>query len=117
MCPKHPERAVNKLSGGVWKDRGGYTWLDPYNQKNWDYLASIVDFAMDQGFPEIQLDYVRFPSEGKLVLRSFPAKKFYKDPKAKPEDVVSAFAHFIAERVKKRGRSISADIFGIAIRN
>lgn len=110
---KHPNQAVNKITGGVWKDRGGYTWLDPYNKKNWDYIAAIVDFALDQGFPEIQLDYVRFPSEGKASVQAFPAKKSYPDPKAKPQDVVAAFANFIGERVRKRKAVFSADLFGI----
>ncbi len=110
---KYPNLAVNKSTGGVWKDRGGYTWLDPYNKKNWEYLASIVDFALDQGFPEIQLDYVRFPSEGKADSQAFPAKKYYTDPKAKPQDVVAAFAKYIGERVRKRKAAFSGDLFGI----
>ncbi|MFN8220739.1 MAG: putative glycoside hydrolase [Fimbriimonadales bacterium] len=115
FVPKaYPERAVNLASGGVWKDGGGYTWLDPYNQKNWDYLAKIVDYALDLGFPEIQLDYVRFPSEGKATTQVFPAKKYWKDTKDnKPQDVVAKFAQFIAKRVRARGAVISADIFGI----
>jgi hypothetical protein len=110
---KHPERAVNLTSGGVWKDRSGHKWLDPYNSKNWDYIAKTVDFALDAGFPEIQLDYVRFPSEGSAGNQAFPAKKFYGDGKAAPQDVIAAFAKFIGEKVRKRGAAFSADIFGI----
>lgn len=110
---KRPELAVKLASGGVWKDRAGYTWLDPYNKKNWEYIGQIVDFALDKGFPEIQLDYVRFPSEGKASTQVFPAKAAYPDKAAKPEDVVAAFANYIGERVRKRGAVFSADIFGI----
>ncbi len=110
---KVPSQAVQLSGGGIWKDRAGCMWLDPYNQKNWDYIAQIVDFALDLGFPEIQLDYVRFPSEGKASTQVFPAKSSYPDKDAKPEDVVAAFAKFIGERVRKRGAEFSADIFGI----
>lgn len=110
---KHPELAVQLAGGKVWKDRSGHSWLDPYNKANWDYIAKTVDFAMDIGFPEIQLDYVRFPSEGKSSTQIFPGKKTYSDPKAKPEDVIAAFAHFIGERVRARKAVFSADIFGI----
>jgi len=110
---KHPELAVQLPSGKVWQDRSGHTWLDPYNKKNWTYLADIVDFALDAGFPEIQLDYVRFPSEGKSSSQRYPGKKAYPDPKAKPKDVIAAFAKFIGERVWARGAVYSADIFGI----
>ena len=110
---KRPDRAVVLASGKVWKDRAGYMWLDPYNRQNWEYIASVVDYALELGFPEIQLDYVRFPSEGKAATQRFPAKNSYANPKAKPEDVVVDFATFIRDRVKIRQAVLSADIFGI----
>lgn len=110
---KRLDRGVVTASGVPWKDGSGHTWLDPYNRKNWEYLADIVDVALDVGFPEIQLDYVRFPSEGKASTQVFPSKATYADPKASPTDVVVAFANFIRERVKARGAVLSADIFGI----
>lgn len=112
--PKHfVERAVQVSGGKPWKDRSGHMWLDPYQKRNWDYIAATVDYAMDIGFPEIQLDYVRFPSEGKAGTQVFPGKASYTDPKAKPEDVIAEFAKYIGERVRKRGKRYSADIFGI----
>ena len=110
---KFPERAVKLASGGIWKDNSGHTWLDPYNKKNWEYMAKTVEFALDQGFPEIQLDYVRFPSEGKASTQVFPSKKSYGDGNAKPEDVIAEFAAYIGKIVKDRGGVYSADIFGI----
>ena len=110
---KFPDRAVKLASGGIWKDNSGHTWLDPYNKENWQYMWETVEFALDQGFPEIQLDYVRFPSEGKASTQVFPSKKSYGDGKAKPEDVIAEFAKYIGDKVKDRGGVYSADIFGI----
>ena len=110
---KYPDLAVRRLDGSVWRDRAGNAWLDPYNKKNWDYIAQVVDFALDVGFPEIQLDYVRFPSEGKMSSMVFGGRKSYDDPKAIPADVIAAFCKFIAERVRARGGQCTADIFGI----
>ena len=111
---KYPDRAVRlAATGGVWKDASKHTWLDPYCKANWDYLGSIVDYALDLGFPEIQLDYVRFPSEGKASTMGFPSKKKYLKKDAKPAEVVAAFAQFIADRVHKRKAIISADVFGV----
>ncbi|AIE85630.1 putative glycoside hydrolase [Fimbriimonas ginsengisoli] len=110
---KHPEMAVQSGGGRVWRDRSGHSWLDPYNKKNWEYLAQTVEFALDAGFPEVQLDYVRFPSEGKSSTQVFPGKKTYPDQKAKPEDVIEQFANFIGEKVHARGALYSSDIFGI----
>ncbi len=109
----YPELAVQFPNGKPWKDRSGHSWLDPYNKKNWEYIAQTVDFAINIGFPEIQLDYVRFPSEGKSKTQVFPGQKSYPDPKALPQDVIPAFANFIRQRVKSRGAMFSADIFGI----
>jgi hypothetical protein len=110
---KHPELAVQLANGKVWHDRSQHTWLDPYNQRNWQYMAAIVDKALDLGFPEIQLDYVRFPSEGTAKTQIFPAKKRYQNPNSTPPDVIQAFANFIGKRVRDRGAVYSADIFGI----
>ena len=110
---KFPERAVKLSTGGIWKDHSGHTWLDPYNKDNWKYMWETVEFALDQGFPEVQLDYVRFPSEGKASTQVFPAKKSFGDGKAKPEDVIAEFAKFIGEKVRERDATYSADIFGI----
>ncbi|MCW5941212.1 MAG: putative glycoside hydrolase [Fimbriimonadaceae bacterium] len=108
-----PDRAVKTADGKVWKDRAGYPWLDPYNQANWEYLASIVDYALDLGFPEIQLDYVRFPSEGKTASMVFPSRKSYPEPEARHSEVIAAFARTIRKRVHERGAVLSADVFGI----
>lgn len=107
-----PNRAVQTADGKVWKDRSGHTWLDPYNKDNWHYLAGAVDYALRLGFPEIQLDYVRFPSEG-AAKQVFPGKRTFDDPRANPDDVIEEFAKHIGEMVHRRGAAYSADIFGI----
>ncbi len=106
-------QAVTVDGGGVWKDRSGHTWLDPYNRKNWEYLAATVDYALDLGFPEIQLDYVRFPSEGRARTQRFAGRATYPNKSAKPDDVIAEFCEYIVERVRARGGVCSADIFGI----
>lgn len=112
-----PERGIELANGKPWRDRSGHMWLDPYNKKNWDYIAEIVDFALDQGFPEIQLDYVRFASEGKASSMIFPSRKNFGDGKVKPEDVIQQFAEFIGKRVHDRGAIFSVDCFGIISSN
>lgn len=110
---KFADRAVQVPGGKVWKDRSGHMWLDPYNKENWRYVAGVVDYALRLGFPEIQLDYVRFPSEGSSSTQIFPGKKSFSDPKARPDDVIEEFAKYIGEKVHGAGAVYSADIFGI----
>jgi hypothetical protein len=109
---KYPERGVLDAKGKPWKDTAGYTWLDPYNKENWEYIGKVVDFALDRGFQEIQLDYVRFPSEGTKKQMVFPSQKAFGD-KAKFSEAIQAFVEFIGERVRVRHAAFSGAIFGI----
>ncbi len=110
-------RAVQKSdgSGQVWVERNGRLWLDPYNKKNWEYIGEVVDFAVEKGFPEIQLDYVRFPGGGKKSSMHFPAKKDWPEGTTESQ-VIQQFAQYIKDRLPK-GVVLSADIFGIVSSN
>jgi hypothetical protein len=60
-----PELAVrNAATGKPWKDYGGGIWLDPFNPGVAEYIAAIAGDLADKGFDEVQLDYVRFFSDG-----------------------------------------------------
>ncbi len=113
VTKNHPELAIHFANGKIWHDRKGYLWLDPYNKKNWEYIGQLVDFALDLGFPEIQLDYVRFPSEGKAASQLFPAKAEYAKTGKVPADVIADFAKFIGTKVHAKHAIYSVDIFGI----
>jgi hypothetical protein len=108
-----PELAVQTENGKVWADKSKHTWLDPYNKKNWEYVAATVDYALKLGFPEIQLDYVRFPSEGGKLAQVFPAAKTWGAKPPEKFELIPQFAAFIRERVKKSKAVFSADLFGI----
>jgi len=110
---KFPELGIKFANGTTWRDKKRFSWLDPYNKKNWEYIGEVVDYALDLGFPEIQLDYVRFPSEGKASSQVFPAKKGYAKAGDNSADVIADFAKFIGEKVHKRNAVFSVDIFGI----
>lgn len=46
-----------------WLDKNGRPWLDPHHLEVWTYAADLGREAVDLGFSEVQLDYVRFPDE------------------------------------------------------
>jgi hypothetical protein len=50
-----------------WLDKNGRPWLDPNHAGVWQYAADIAAEAVDLGFSEIQLDYVRFPDEDRIL--------------------------------------------------
>ena len=67
MYPREPPiTAIHAPNGSVWHDRSHHAWLNPYNKKVWDYNVDLALDAIKHRFKEIQFDYVRFPSEGKI---------------------------------------------------
>jgi hypothetical protein len=63
----HPELAIKKGGGQIWKDREGLIWVDPSRKEVWDYNIAIAVEAAKNGFDEIQFDYVRFPDHKGLT--------------------------------------------------
>ncbi|MEP7081549.1 MAG: putative glycoside hydrolase [Chloroflexota bacterium] len=60
-----PELAVrNVVTGEPWRDYIGGAWLDPSAPGVAEYVAAIAVDLADKGFDEVQLDYVRFFSDG-----------------------------------------------------
>jgi len=69
----HPEWAVRNSGGGIWKDREGLAWIDPYRKEAWDYTIGVAEEAAAAGFDEVQFDYVRFPDASQGVVFSQPS--------------------------------------------
>ena len=60
-----PELAVrNTATGEPWRDNIGGAWLDPSAPGVAEYVASIAGDLAEKGFDEVQLDYIRFYSDG-----------------------------------------------------
>lgn len=104
-----PELAIRHKNGGVWRDKKGSAYTNPYNREVWEYLLQLSEEAADRGFREIQFDYVRFPSDGTISDTVYPGKD-------KPmEDQIAAFLAFARERLEKKGVWVSADVFGLTL--
>ncbi len=110
LSTKRPKWAVlNKGTGGIWRDRKGLSWLDPANPKIWYYHVDIAKEAIALGFDEINLDYIRFPSDGNISLMKFPE---WTDKSSKAE-VIKKFFSYFHEKLKDEPAYLSADLFGI----
>lgn len=108
----HPDQAVHsKKTGGVWRDRKGVPWVDTGSKQMWEYLLTISKEAYARGFDEINLDYIRFPTDGVLSDMEFPISKergLYNKP-----EIVAEFYEFITGELHKEGIPVSGDLFGI----
>lgn len=61
LAKKHPELSFVKSDGSVWHNKGGDSFVNPYNENVWKYNVEIAKEAVKLGFKEVQFDYVRFP--------------------------------------------------------
>ena len=108
--PTHrPELAIiDTRTGKPWIDRENLAWVDPFRTEVWDYNIAIAREAVRKGFDEVQFDYVRFPTDGKL------AAARYSKPNTK-ETRLPAIAGFL-ERARRElgptGAFVGADVFG-----
>lgn len=106
-----PERAIRNSDGSLWRDRDGRLWLNPYDQRNWEYVRDISLWAVEMGFDEIQLDYVRFPDSAQGLEETgtvlMPGSSDY----ANRGEAIAAFLRFMDAALDGRAY-LSADIFG-----
>ena len=105
VASKRKDLAVHASGGGLW---GKGQWLDPYNREVWDYILGLAQEAARKGFKEIQLDYVRFPSDGDVTTCIYPAY----DGRSQ-EETISDFLRYMREGLKPMGVALSADVFGL----
>jgi len=110
LSKQRPEWAVqNKYTGNRWVDRKGLGWMDPAAKEVWDYNIAIAKEAVSLGFDEINLDYIRFPTDGNLKAMKF---NFHPDDKPKHE-TIRDFLKYFSEAMEDEPTYTSVDFFGL----
>lgn len=100
--------AVKSSRGGLWADRRGLRWVDPYRKTVWEYNLALAREAAALGFREIQFDYVRFTSDGPIKECYYPAA----DHRSRAE-VIRDFLSYARRELAGWGVKVSADVFGL----
>jgi hypothetical protein len=107
VAKKKTEWAVKNTSGTVWLDNKSHAWIDPYNKDAWNYIFAICDKCVDLGFDELQFDYIRFPSDGRIS----QCRYMQKSSSSTAVAVIGEFLETARQRYKDM--TISADVFGL----
>ena len=110
LATAHPELAVRRAGGAIFKDRERLAWTDPSLKAAWDYNIAIAVEAAKLGFDEIQFDYVRFPDSPGLAF-SVPNKM---------PNRLAAIAGFLGEarrQLTPYNVFVAADVFGYVLWN
>jgi hypothetical protein len=92
-----------------WRDRQGRPWLDANQPGVWQYAVDLAREAVDLGFSEIQLDYVRFPDDKRLVQEAtFPLAQG-----RTRAQVIRDQLGFVRRALAPLGVPVTADVFGL----
>ena len=110
-------------NGNVWKENrnGKPAWLDSSQPDVQKRLLDIIEQVAQQGVDEIQMDYVRFPTQGKLANAQFYFQKedsyFAKVDsnyiKRCKSDIIQKFVEKAKNICEKYKVTLTGDIFAI----
>jgi hypothetical protein len=99
---------IDTRTGKPWMDRENLAWVDPFREEVWDYNIAVALEAVRKGFDEVQFDYVRFPTDGKLSAARY-SKVNSKDTRL---PTIAAFLERARKQIGAQGAFVGADIFG-----
>lgn len=104
-----PEWAVlDTRTGQPWLDNERLAWVDPFRQEVREYILAVAREAAQKGFDEIQFDYVRFPTDGKLSA----ARYLKPNTQESRLQAISTFLAGARKELAPSGVFLAADIFG-----
>lgn len=119
---KYPNLQVRNKEGGFWQERPGKpTWLDPSLPEVQNDLKALINNLGKSRADEIQLDYVRFPTEGNLSRASFyfqrednqEAQADTSYTKREKRQIIAQYVASLKQICKKNNIRLGADVFAI----
>ncbi|MBO5829307.1 MAG: putative glycoside hydrolase [Paludibacteraceae bacterium] len=111
LAKAKPQLAIQNPDSTLFTDSKGQIWVNPYNEAVWDYLCSLAEKAIEDGFDEIQFDYVRFPigEDANQANYGVDINSYTR------EDALNNFFAYVEKRLHKKGIIYGADLFGTVI--
>ncbi len=111
------------IKGNTWLEskRKKASWLDSSNSQVQNTLLEIIEEVAKRGVDEIQMDYVRFPTQGKIseAIFSFQEEDTLKVKidstytNRKKSDIIESFVARAKKICDKYHVTLSADVFAI----
>ena len=105
LAAARPELAVRTREGKIWHDRENLAWVDPARKEVWNYNIDVAVEAAQNGFDEIQFDYVRFPDRMGLQFS-------VENTEENRTKNISGFLKEAKRRLSPYNVFLAADIFG-----
>ena len=109
LANSRPDLAIiDTRTGKPWIDNEKLAWVDPFREEVWKYNVAIAREAASKGFDEIQFDYVRFPTDGKLGAAKYSAP----NNKETRLPAIAGFLGLARRELGPLGVYVAADVFG-----
>lgn len=109
--------------GSAWQEskKGDGAWLDSSNRDVQEDLLQLIEHAAKSGIDEIQMDYVRFPTQGIQGEASFAFEREdnrYSETDStyvsrERQDIIAAFVKKAKNVCDRYGVSLAADVFAV----
>lgn len=112
LAEAKPDWAIHDLSTGeLWTTWNGLAWVNAHERNVWQYNIDLAVEAANLGFDEVQLDYIRFPSDGMLENAD------YGDDYANETrlEAISGFLAAMQQALAPTGKYLAIDIFGLTM--
>jgi hypothetical protein len=109
LASARPDLAIiDTRTNKPWMDNEKLAWVDPFREEVWAYNIALAQEAVRKGFDEVQFDYVRFPTDGKLGAARY-AKPNNRDTRL---PTIASFLERARRDVGPLGAFVAADVFG-----
>lgn len=111
LARTRPEWAATYADGRPYVDLEGLRWVDPFRREVRDYNLDLAREVALMGFDEVQLDYVRFPSDGSTRGLTFSEESTFESRTR----AIAEFCSEMGEVLAPTPAFYSADIFGLVV--
>jgi hypothetical protein len=102
---------MDSQEGGIWRTFGGLPWVNPYREEVWNYNIDLMKEAVELGFDEIQLDYMRFPSDGPLNRADYGQES----NEETRDQAIADFLRAAYDEIAPTHAYLTGDIFGMTL--
>ena len=111
LASAHPEWAAVYADGRPYVDLEGLRWVDPFLREVRDYNLGLIGEVARMGFDEVQLDYIRFPSDGSTRGLSFSQESTLETR----TQALGEFCAEVAAVIAPTPAFYSVDVFGLMV--
>lgn len=107
----NPDLAITYADGSLWLDGEGLAWTNPYRPEVWAYNIGLAKEIAAMGADEINLDYIRFPSDGNIGAIYFTEEHTSETRTT----AIRSFATEMRTALSAYPVFLSADVFGLTV--